>query len=253
MGSLWGGGLCSGDGVSVQGGGLSQGKGVSVYRGSLSRRFLSGWSLSTVCVRGSVQGEGVSVQGRGSLSRERGSLGRGLCSLSLSKGVGLCSGREVSVQGRGSLSRGWGLSGEGVSVQGSLGISVQRRGGLCPGSLCSEGVSLSSKGISVQGRGCLSREEVCVQGDLCSAVSVQGRGSLQGRGCLSRGWGLCRGRGYQSRVSLSRGVCPQAISVNWRSLSRRVSIQVVSVWGSQSRAWGSLFRGVSVQRKEVSV
>ena len=100
------GGLCPGKGSLSRGWGLCPGDGVSIYRWSLSRRFLSGWSLSTVCVRGSVQVQGVSVQGRGSLSRERGSLGRGFCSLSLSKGVGLCSGREVSVQGRGSLSIG---------------------------------------------------------------------------------------------------------------------------------------------------
>ena len=64
----------------------------------------------------------------------------------------------------------------------------------------------------------MSRERVSIQG-----VSVQG--------------GLSTGNLCQLEVSVQEGV----------------SIQVVSVWGSQSRAWGSLFRGVSVQRKEVSV
>ena len=91
-----GGGLCLGEGISVQG------RGVFVW-GSLSGRYLSGG----LCPGGGdlCPGERVSVQGKGSLSR----------------GGGLYpgQGRGVSVYGRGSLSRG------GVSLSQSMGVYVR--------------------------------------------------------------------------------------------------------------------------------
>ena len=110
------------------------------------------------------------------------------------------------------------------------GASVQ--GGLCPGG----GGSLSrGRGIYVQGGLCLEAGSLSGGGvSVWGGVSVQGEGLYPG-GSLSRG-----------RVSVQgKDLCPGGGSLSRGSLSRGVSVQVVSVGGSLSR-------GVSVQRGSLS-
>ena len=214
--------LCQGKGVSDEGRGLcpgrgslsskeiSAGEGVSVKGGGLCP---GGSLFSSLCPGERVSpGKGVSFQGMGSLSRERVSIQgvsvQGVCPQAISVNWRSLS-RRVSLSRwslSGGLSPGHGdLCSEGFLSRGrrylsrvSLGSLTRVRGlflfrSLCQGKgvsdegrgLCPGRGSLSSKGVSVQRRGCLSREEVCVQG-----ISVQQS--------LSRGlcpWGLCSGRG----------------------------------------------------------
>ena len=141
--------------------------------GSLSKRFLSGWPLSTA----------VFVQGVSG-----GLCPGGFCLGGLSTGVfvplvsgGLCPG-EGSLQHMGSLFRG------GVCVQGrqsQSGVSVKGRGssqgGHCQGGLpgwsTHRGLCLGGIWVSVQGKGISFQQR---------GVSVQGRGLCSGVRSLFR-------------------------------------------------------------------
>ena len=81
-----------------------------------------------------------------------------------------------------------------------------------------------SKGVFVWGQGlCLGGGVSVWSGVSVQGVSIQG-GLYPGGGSLSRGKGLCPGGGSLSRGSLSKGVSVQVVSVRG-SLSREVSVQ----------------------------